>query len=444
MVLRFWGTRGSIATPGSGTTGFGGNTSCVEVITQAGKRVVFDCGTGARLLGASWMEIAHKPIAATILLSHTHWDHIQGFPFFAPAFVPGNSLTVCGPEGSGRSLPDVLAGQMEYTYFPVELGQLAANIKYVDLREGSYELEGLRVRTQYLNHPAVTLGYRIEADDLSVAYLCDHEPYSTTLWSGNAAQGSIEAILHANDRRHASFMQDADVVIHDSQYTPDEYQGKKNWGHSTYEYVVQLAMAAKVRKLFLTHHDPTHDDLFVADIERRAKEMVMKAGSPMEVSCAFEGYEQNLLPRLDGERHAATPDSDTARLDSSSLRVLIVDDDDDLRVLACRALEKAGYKVSEASGGEEALAIIAKNKPDLVLLDLAMPAPNGIDVLRILRSNSEFASLPVIVMTAFGDEVTTRESFEAGATDFVSKPFTPPQLNVRVRTCFARAADPLP
>jgi CheY-like chemotaxis protein/phosphoribosyl 1,2-cyclic phosphodiesterase len=440
VELRFWGTRGSIATPGSGTTCFGGNTSCVELVTDSGKRIVFDCGTGARPLGAHLMANAARPISGTILLSHTHWDHIQGFPFFAPAFVPGNSLTVCGPEGADRSLPDVLAGQMEYTYFPVELGQLAATIKYVDLREGSYELEGLRVRTQYLNHPAITLGYRVEADDSNVVYLCDHEPYSTTLWSHNAQPGSIDSILHANDRRHALFMKDADIVIHDAQYTPEEYQQKKNWGHSTYEYVVQLAMAAGVRKVFLTHHDPSHDDIFIARIESRARELVRSCGSQMEVTCAFEGCEQTLQPRLDGEHQATTPDAETAYLDISHLSVLIADDDEDLRMLASRVLRKTGYRVSEASGGEEALAMIAANKPDLVLLDLAMPAPSGIEVLRILRSTPDLAALPVIIMTASGDEITTRESFDAGATDFISKPFTPPQLNARVRTCFARAS----
>ncbi|MFL6416171.1 MAG: MBL fold metallo-hydrolase, partial [Bryobacteraceae bacterium] len=150
MQLRFWGTRGSIATPGIGTTCFGGNTSCVELVTNSGRRIIFDCGTGARLLGRHLVEKADKPMSSVILLSHTHWDHIQGFPFFAPAFVPGSKLTVCGPEGSARSLPDVLAGQMEFTYFPVELGQLAAEINFVDFGEGSYEIEGLRIRTQYL------------------------------------------------------------------------------------------------------------------------------------------------------------------------------------------------------------------------------------------------------------------------------------------------------
>ena len=136
MRLRFWGTRGSIATPGPSTIRYGGNTSCVEVVTKAGHRFVFDCGTGARPLGMDLMANAAKPVTATLLLSHTHWDHIQGFPFFIPLFVPGNSFTVCGPLGSHSSLPDVLSGQMEYTYFPVELKQLGADISYRDLSEG--------------------------------------------------------------------------------------------------------------------------------------------------------------------------------------------------------------------------------------------------------------------------------------------------------------------
>src|SRR2546422_11779929 len=121
MLVRFWGTRGSIATPGPLTNRYGGNTSCVEVVTNAGKRFIFDCGTGARALGGFLLSSAPKPIEATILLSHTHWDHIQGFPFFAPVFIPGNRITVCGPKGANSTLPDVLSGQMEFTYFAVEL-----------------------------------------------------------------------------------------------------------------------------------------------------------------------------------------------------------------------------------------------------------------------------------------------------------------------------------
>ncbi|MGO9208806.1 MAG: MBL fold metallo-hydrolase, partial [Terriglobales bacterium] len=144
MRVRFWGTRGSIATPGPTTLRFGGNTSCVEVVTNSGARFILDCGTGARLLGLDLMARAPKPIRARLLLGHTHWDHIQGFPFFVPLFVPGNEFTICAPAGVGQSLAEVLAGQMEFTYFPVALDQLPAKIEYQELSEGTYEFDGVR------------------------------------------------------------------------------------------------------------------------------------------------------------------------------------------------------------------------------------------------------------------------------------------------------------
>lgn len=440
MKLRFWGTRGSIATPGVGTTRFGGNTSCVEAVTNAGQRIVFDCGTGVRLLGGHLLANTPLPITATILLGHTHWDHIQGFPFFAPVFIPGNRFTVCAPEGCNTSLGEALAGQMQYTYFPVALEQLGAAITYRNLTEGVHEIDGVRITAQYLNHPAITLGYKIEADDVSVLYLCDHEPYSTTLWRADAPPGKIDSILHANDRRHALFMAGADVVIHDAQYTPEEYPSKKNWGHSTYTYAVELAAAAGVRKLFLSHHDPLHDDAFVANIEQRAREVAKQAGSAVEVFCAAEGWEETVQPRAQAVGAMAAAGAQAASLEGSPLRILIVDDDEDLRLLARVALNKSGHQVSEAPGGAEALAMIEQNRPDLLVLDLMMPPPDGIEVLRTLRSRTQTATLPVVILTAKGDEANTRLSFDLGATDFLSKPFTPPQLDARVRTCFARVA----
>ena len=171
MKVRFWGTRGSIATPGPGTTRFGGNTSCVELTTNSGALLIFDCGTGAHPLAAKLMAETQGAINANILLGHTHWDHIQGFPFFSPAFVKGNSAAIYGPEGSHGTLQKVLAGQMEFTYFPVELAQLPAAISYHDLTEGIHTIDGVRVAAQFLNHPAMTLGYRVEADGVVVVYL---------------------------------------------------------------------------------------------------------------------------------------------------------------------------------------------------------------------------------------------------------------------------------
>jgi phosphoribosyl 1,2-cyclic phosphodiesterase len=291
MLVRFWGTRGSIAAPGPGTNQFGGNTSCVELTTPSGGILVLDCGTGARSLGNQLLARAAGPVSATILITHTHWDHIQGFPFFAPLFQPENYFKVYGPEGAHLSLRDVLAGQMEHHYFPVELDQLAARIVYQDLGEGVHQVDGLTVRAQKMNHPSPTLGYRIEAGGRSICYLCDHEPYFENVWREGAPAGRLESILEAGDRRHAEYMQGADVVIHEAQYTPDEYPSKRHWGHSTYSYVVELAAAVGVRRLFLTHHDPSHDDEFIAGVERKAQELATRLDSPLEVCCAYEGCE---------------------------------------------------------------------------------------------------------------------------------------------------------
>jgi len=291
MLARFWGTRGSIAAPGPGTNHFGGNTSCVELTTPSGGVLVLDCGTGARSLGNRLLASASGPVAATILLTHTHWDHIQGFPFFAPLFQPDNRFKVYGPEGAHLSLREVLAGQMEHHYFPVDLDQLAARISYEDLCEGTYEIDGVQVRAQQMNHPSPTLGYRIEAAGRTICYLCDHEPFCEQVWREGAAPGKMESILDAGDRRHAEYMQGADVVIHEAQYTPQEYPSKRHWGHSTYVYVVELAALAGVRRLFLTHHDPSHDDQFIAGVERQAQELARSLNSKLEVCCAYEGCE---------------------------------------------------------------------------------------------------------------------------------------------------------
>ena len=248
MQVQFWGTRGSLPKPGSTTTRYGGNTPCIELRTERGTLVIIDGGTGLHGLGLNLMASGSRGLAGHILISHTHWDHIQGIPFFAPFFVPGNKWDIYGPKGLDQSLRETLAGQMQHTYFPIAPDQFGATIRYHDLLEGTFDIDDIRVTTQYMNHAALTLGYRIEADGATVVYCCDHEPYSRAIVS--------EGEFAGQDQRHAEFVEGADLLVHDAQYTAAEYPSKVGWGHSPGEFVVKLALHAQVKKVALTHHDP--------------------------------------------------------------------------------------------------------------------------------------------------------------------------------------------
>jgi len=438
MRVRFWGTRGSIATPGPGTVRFGGNTSCIEVVTNSGARFIIDCGTGARPLGLELMARAPKPIRATLLLGHTHWDHIQGFPFFAPLFEPGNEFTICAPAGVGHSLPGVLAGQMEFTYFPVALDQLPAKIEYRELSEGTYEFGDVRIVTQFLNHPALSLAYRIEADSVVLVHSCDHEPFASALWGEGAPPGRLDSILHEGDRRHALFMRHADLLIHDAQYTPEEYPAKKNWGHSTYDYAVELAALSDVRQLALTHHDPTHDDAFLQQVELKARELARRRNFALHAFCAYEGCEVEVEgPQSDRLRtvEAGGP----APISPDRLRVLVIDDDPNLRLLVNSALSPDGYTVTEAADGEQGLLSARSDRPHLILLDVNLPGMDGFAVLEKLRAAAETREIPVLMLTVRDDKASTSAGFDAGATDYLAKPFTIPQLAARVHACISRS-----
>ena len=196
MRVEFWGTRGSLAKPGPSTTRYRGNTSCVEVRSARGTLVVIDCGTGSHALAQKLMAQGER--GGHILISHTHWDHIQGIPFFEPLFAPGGEWDIYGPKGLRESLRDALAAQMQYAYFPVTLAQCAAKIRYHDLVKGSSAIGDIKVSARYLNHPALTLGYRLQADGATVVYACDHLPHSRMLAGGNGH-------IAGEDLRYAQF-----------------------------------------------------------------------------------------------------------------------------------------------------------------------------------------------------------------------------------------------
>ena len=284
MQVRFWGTRGSIAKPGPSTLRYGGNTSCVEVRTADGTLIILDCGTGAHGLGKALTGSGQDAQGGHLLISHTHWDHIQGFPFFSPLRLPSSEWDVYGPRGVGSSLRETLAGQMNYTYFPVDLSGLDASVRYHELVEGAFELGDVRVEARYLNHPAVTLGYRLEADGVVVVYATDHEPHSRPL-----ALGERVSDLTREDDAHAVFLEGADLVIHDTQYTAEEYPDYVGWGHSTVEYVVDRTRDKGIRRVALFHHDPMRDDEGVDRLVGVARDRLAGAAERMEVFGAAEG-----------------------------------------------------------------------------------------------------------------------------------------------------------
>jgi ribonuclease BN (tRNA processing enzyme) len=208
-----------------------------------------------------------NPIQGHLLIGHTHWNHIPGFPFFAPLFNPNNTWDIYAPGDRGRQIEACLAGQMAYEYFLITLEALHADVQLHELKEGVFDLGSIRVTTQYLNHPALTLGYRLEADGATLVYATDHEPYS--LYPQEALPG--EPPIHHEDRRHIRFLEGADLVIHDAQYSLDDFPAKAGWGHAPMERVVDYAMLAGVTQLALFHHDPDRDDEAVERLAERAQ-----------------------------------------------------------------------------------------------------------------------------------------------------------------------------
>lgn len=281
MQVKFWGTRGSIPVPGIDTVRYGGNTSCVEIRSAAGTTVIIDCGTGLRVFGQQLMQ-SQKPIHAYVLLSHTHWDHIQGLPFFVPLFTPGYEWDVYGPKGLSYSIKEILAGQMQYSYFPVGMGYFNAAIQYHDLLEGVFYLGDIKVSVHYLNHTALDCGFRLEVDGCVVVYYCDHEPYVVAAASGDSD-------LTGEDLEHAEFAKGADLLIHDAQYTTEEYAQKIGWGHSTAEYACKVAQQAGVKRVALTHHEPMRTDKELDVHLQYIKERFSKSMPNVEIFAAMEG-----------------------------------------------------------------------------------------------------------------------------------------------------------
>jgi len=435
MQVRFWGTRGSIATPGPSTVRYGGNTSCVEVRSDSGTLILLDCGTGAHALGQALQERASK-CSGHILISHTHWDHIQGLPFFAPLFVAGNEWHIYGPRGLGQSLREVLAGQMEYAYFPVALNAFAATVHYHEVIEGGFMIGDIRIATQYLNHPALTVGYRIEADGATLVYASDHEPNNADAGHGHGAPPE------GGDLTHVEFIRDADLVIHDAQYTAAEYPAKIGWGHSTIEYAVDMAIDAGVRQVSLFHHDPSRNDEAVDKLLAIARKRAKDAGSALIVSAAAEGDVIELSKPEDEAKFAPFLPSSLVNPGGDIAEELVLTSacgEGDCALLAAAAKADGIPNWSELS--VEALKIAVRSgTPSLIFIGDHEPGVDPVDICRELRAlqTPGDQQVPIIIVTDQAS-VDIERGEAAGVTDWLTRPFSTQYARSRMRAWLLRS-----
>jgi phosphoribosyl 1,2-cyclic phosphodiesterase len=247
MRVKFWGTRGTRPTPGRRTLRYGGNTTCLEVRDKHDNLIIIDSGSGIAELGAGLAQDA--ALQAHLLITHTHLDHIQGFPFFSPAFVPGTHLTIVGPAGSAKSLQAAFADQMDPAYFPVRLDHMPADMEFIERNPGeTFEVGGLRITPHLLMHPIPTFGYRIDEGATRFAFATDNE----IAMFAQEQNGTLKDL--------AEWCRGADLLVHDAQYSREEYKTHAGFGHSTFEEALSLAEHAGVHQLAFFHHDPAHSD----------------------------------------------------------------------------------------------------------------------------------------------------------------------------------------
>jgi len=396
--------------------------------------VIIDCGSGLHGLGQALVSPDNPIRKGHILISHTHWDHIQGIPFFAPFFDPGTEWDIYAPRGIGQSLHDTLAGQMQYDYFPVTLDQMAATIRFHELIEGSFQIKNITVRTAYLNHPALTLGFRLEFDGASVVYASDHEPFSRELASG---KGEIQG----SDRQHRDFLTSADLVIHDGQFLSAEYESKIGWGHSTVEYAASVCRAAGAARLAVTHHDPLRTDAAIDQILANARVENCRLGAALEITAAAEGEEIDLRtsrrPRT--ARAIGEPASIMDQPALVSPLILMAVKDAKSAATIREAASSDGIAVLEAGSIKEALEKPASPDPSLIVLECGQDPAEQL-VISELSKRAESAldnGIPVLVV---GDEELERTALGAAHWDWLSRPFSSAYARTRIRAAILRSA----
>ena len=280
VSVRCWGVRGSIPSPGPLTVRYGGNTTCVEV--RAGQqRLVFDAGSGVRPLGLDLVE--KGPDSNHIFLTHFHWDHIQGFPFFAPLYDPEDTLKVVGPRQHNIDVRNLFARQMGPIYFPVPFSVVAATMEFEHLGMDPYRLDGATLHTLKVRHPSNVVGYRVELKERVVCFIPDNE-----------IEGDMYDVDDGFERRLRDFVAGADLLIHDAMYTQEEYPHRRGWGHSTFDQALRLAEEAGVGRLLFFHHDPTRSDDELDEIVNRVRDRALARGSSVAIDAAAEDVDIRL------------------------------------------------------------------------------------------------------------------------------------------------------
>ncbi|MFP4496808.1 MAG: MBL fold metallo-hydrolase [Vulcanimicrobiota bacterium] len=272
MEVEFWGTRGSVPAPGESTVKYGGNTTCLEIRLANGAIIIIDAGTGIRKLGHKLIKTDNKKI--DIFLTHPHWDHIQGFPFFAPMYDKNSIVRVHGWATTNRKVQNTITYQMEGTYFPVDYSQLAAEIDFIEIDSNILNYEGATLSFIRCNHPVICHSIKFEEQDRTMVFMTDNE---------------LDAVNpNTTWEEFVNFCKNANLLIHDAQYTPVELDSKKGWGHSSFIRVLELANQANVEKLCFFHHDPDHSDKTIDDMVESARKYIKEQGYKFVLTAAKE------------------------------------------------------------------------------------------------------------------------------------------------------------
>lgn len=267
VIIRFWGTRGSIPTPGVNTVLYGGNTTCIEIKSPS-SLIVLDGGTGIKALGNEIINHYNEK-NIKLFITHPHWDHIQGMPFFSPLYDPRYHIEIYGPKTNDKSIKELLGIQMNSLFFPVRQNELLADIKYYDVKEGD-ELSFLdfSVLSKFVNHPVITLGYCLKFKSGKICFTGDHEPYENFFHNEDTQIIKIKEIM---TQKLLKFIEGSDFLIMEAQFNEDDYGRKAGWGHCSYYKAIEIAYKAGVKNLIITHYDPNYTDDYLMNIETQLK-----------------------------------------------------------------------------------------------------------------------------------------------------------------------------